>query len=145
MSDYCTSLEKTTLVSLIIKIADSASCYSQFQENSVINSKHVQIKPTLERTTSDGLHFIREDLAYKGIERVIVSIFMDSWRKTTGHKYASVLQQWEYFCIERKINPLRGSLADRLHFMSLKKEQGSRYVFFLKLKHSNCKPGAWIE
>ena len=110
-----------------MEIDDSASCDSPLQENSVTNSKHAQNTPTLERTTPDGLLLIRQDLAYKGIRREIGSIVMNSWRNTTRNKYASILQQLEKFCIERKINPLRGSLTDGLQFMSLKKDQGSKY------------------
>ena len=44
--------------------------------------------------------------------REIASIVVDSWINTTRNKYASVLQQFKTFCIERKINPLRRSLTD---------------------------------
>ena len=64
MADYCTSLEKSTLVTQAIEIADSASCDSPIQENSVINSKHVQNTPILERTTSDGLHLILHKVSW---------------------------------------------------------------------------------
>ena len=45
-----------------IEIVDSASCDSPLRQNCIINSKHVQNTPTLERATNGGLRLIRKDL-----------------------------------------------------------------------------------
>ena len=115
------------MVPKTIKITDSASCDSTSQEKSPINPKHTQDTPSLERDVPTCLQLIRQDLAYKGISEEIATVIMDSWRNTTRTKYATVLQQWEKFCIEQKIDPLHGSLKDGLQFMSMKKSQGSKY------------------
>ena len=85
--------------------------------SSVSTEPPVRSTSPVEKTQSDGMSIIRENLNHIGLSSSAQKVLMASWRPGTSKQYDSYLRKWSCYCKDNGINRCHPTITQAIEFL----------------------------
>ena len=87
-----------------------------FQDDIKVNTRH--LSHATQDTWVDGMSFVRQLYAQRGVSESSATILCASWRDTTKFQYSGYIKKWLCFCDRRESNPFQYDEINCLSFLT---------------------------
>ena len=94
---------------------------SRASRTTASSATHASTKPTAETPAAETKAMchetVRQSFEAAGLSRDIVQVLSCSWREDAHKQYATYIEQWSKFCLQREISAFSATVKDFFEFL----------------------------